>query len=162
MKGTYPVIEKEYPYASFSSRAGARIIDLLFLLAVFNLFYLVDRFGAEGGLWPPSRWTDELAVPGEFSVANVLRGVFFFGFPIFYYVYLHGAYGQTFGKMAFRIRALNEDGSPMNYRRAFLRWLSYFLCDATLYFGYVWALFDKRNQGLHDKVCKTIVVQTHA
>ena len=155
-------MDKEYPYASFSSRAGARIIDLLFLLAVFNLFYLVDRYGAEAGMWGPSGWTDDLYVPGRFSLENVIRGVFFLGFPVFYYVYLHGAYGQTFGKMAFRIRVLNEDGSPMNYRRAFLRWLSYFLCDATLYFGYVWALFDKRKQGLHDRVCRTLVVRTDA
>jgi len=155
-------MEKEFPYASFSSRAGARIIDLLFLLAVFNLFYFLDRYGADGGLWPQGGWEDDFTVPPSASLANVLRGVFFFGFPIFYYVYLTGAYGQTFGKMAFRIRVLNEDGTPIGYRKAFLRWFSYFLCDLTLYIGYLWALFDKRRQGLHDKVCRTIVVRTDA
>lgn len=155
-------MDKDYPYASFPSRAGARIIDLLFLLAVFNLFWLVDRQGADAGLWPPGGWTEDFAVPPTVSAANVFRGIFFFGFPIFYYVYLTGAYGQTFGKMAFRIRVVNEDGSPIGYGRAFLRWLSYFLCDATLYIGYLWALFDKRRQGLHDRVCRTIVVRTDA
>ncbi|KRT73949.1 MAG: hypothetical protein XU12_C0006G0116 [Deltaproteobacteria bacterium CSP1-8] len=28
----------------------------------------------------------------------------------------HGAFGQTFGKMALRIKAVNEDGSPLDYR----------------------------------------------
>lgn len=155
-------MEKEFRYAGFMSRAGARIIDLLLLLAAFNLFYLADRWGAAAGLWPESGWTEDLPLPGDFSAANVLRGVFFFGFPIFYYVYLTGAYGQTFGKMAFRIKVLNEDGTPIGYKKALLRWLSYFLCDLTLYVGYLWAIFDKRKQGLHDRVCRTIVVQTDA
>src|SRR3989337_1770343 len=28
----------------------------------------------------------------------------------------HSAFGQTFGKMALRIKAVNEDGSPLAYR----------------------------------------------
>ena len=74
----------------------------------------------------------------------------------------HGAFGQTFGKMALRIKVVNEDGSPLDYRKAFLRWLGYFLCDLTLDLGYLWAAFDLRKQGLHDKVCKTIVVHENA
>ena len=73
-------------------------------------------------------------------------------------MFLHGAYGQTFGKMAMRIKVLGADGSPLTYRTALLRYLGYFLCDLTLDLGYVWAAFDPRKQGLHDKVCRTIVV----
>jgi len=36
----------------------------------------------------------------------------------------------------------------------------YFLCDLTFYIGYLSAAFDPRKQGLHDKVCKTVVVRT--
>jgi uncharacterized RDD family membrane protein YckC len=75
-------------------------------------------------------------------------------------VYLHGAYGQTFGKMALRIKVVNEDGSPLTYGMALLRWLSYFLCDVTFFLGYLWVAFDKRKQGLHDRVCGTVVIRT--
>ncbi|KRT73954.1 MAG: hypothetical protein XU12_C0006G0122 [Deltaproteobacteria bacterium CSP1-8] len=154
-------MREEHPYAGFWIRLFARTIDLILILATFNLFYLGDRMGADAGLWAPSGfgegfWFDRL------SAENVVRIVFFVFFPAFYYVYLHGAFGQTFGKMALRIKVVNEDGSPLDYRKAFLRWLGYFLCDLTLDLGYLWAAFDLRKQGLHDKVCRTIVVHENA
>ena len=154
-------MREEHPYAGFWIRLFARTIDLILILATFNLFYLGDRMGADAGLWAPSGfgegfWFDRL------SAENVVRIVFFVFFPAFYYVYLHGAFGQTFGKMALRIKVVNEDGSPLDYRKAFLRWLGYFLCDMTLDIGYLWAAFDLRKQGLHDKVCRTIVVHENA
>ncbi|GAB4233860.1 MAG: RDD family protein [Deltaproteobacteria bacterium] len=150
---------EQSPYAGFWSRAAARIIDLVLIIAAFNLIYLADRLGADAGLWSDMGIGEGGSAAAGFSMANVLRGLFFFAFPVFYYVYLHGTYGQTFGKMALRIRVVNEDGTPLDHRKAFLRWLGYFLCDLTFYIGYLWAAFDHRNQGLHDKVCKTVVVR---
>jgi uncharacterized RDD family membrane protein YckC len=152
----------EVPYAGFWVRAAARTIDLFVILGIYSLFYLVDKLGVSGGIWAPSTIEDVYAITGVFSMENIVRAVFFFGFPVFYYVYLHGAFGQTFGKMALRIKVINEDGSPLDYRRAFLRWLGYFLCEFTLYIGYLWIAFDKRKQGLHDRVCRTLVVRTDA
>ncbi len=147
-------------FAGFWSRAAARIIDLLIIIAAFNLIYLVDRLGADAGLWTGMGLGEGSLTGAGFSMANVLRGLFFLTFPVFYYVYLHAMYGQTFGKMALKIKVVNEDGTPLDYRKAFLRWLGYFLCDLTFYIGYLWAAFDPRKQGLHDKVCKTVVVRT--
>lgn len=149
----------ELRYAGFWVRAAARIIDFLVIVGIYNIFYIVDRFGASAGLWAPSGF-EENVPERRLSPDNTVRGAFFLCFPIFYYVYLHGSYGQTFGKMAFRIRVVNEDGTPLDYKRAFLRWLGYFLCVFTLYIGYVMAAFDRRKQGLHDRVCRTLVVHT--
>jgi len=154
-------MREEYHYAGFWIRLVARVIDLILLLAAFNLFILVDRMGADAGLWTPTGLDNGIGFD-QLSVENLARVVFFLLFPVFYYVYLHGAYGQTFGKMALRIKVLNEDGSSLDYRKAFLRWLGYFLCDLTLNVGYVWAAFDTRKQGLHDKVCRTIVVHENS
>ena len=148
------------PYAGFWSRAAARVIDLLIIIAVFNLIYLADRLGADAGLWSGMGLDEGNAADERFSTINVFRMFFYLSFPVFYYVYLHGTCGQTFGKMAMKIKVVNEDGTPLDYRKAFLRWLGYFLCDLTFYVGYVWAAFDHRKQGLHDKVCKTLVVRT--
>jgi uncharacterized RDD family membrane protein YckC len=147
------------PYAGFWARAAARIIDLVLILGTFNLIYLADRLGADAGWWTGSGLGEGDTGDG-FSPSNVLRGLFFLGFPIFYYVYLHGSCGQTFGKMALKIKVINEDGTPLDYRKAFLRWLGYFLCDLTFNIGYLWVAFDSRKQGLHDKVCKTLVIKT--
>ncbi|MGB3399999.1 MAG: RDD family protein [Candidatus Deferrimicrobiaceae bacterium] len=154
-------MREEHQYAGFWIRLVARVIDLILLLAAFNLFILGDRMGADAGLWAPTGLDNGIGFD-QLSVENLTRGVFFLLFPVFYYVYLHGAYGQTFGKMALRIKVLNEDGSSLTYRKAFLRWLGYFLCDLTLNIGYIWAAFDMRKQGLHDKVCRTIVVHENS
>ena len=154
-----PSIEHPH-YAGFWSRAAARIIDLVVIIAAFNLIYLADRLGADAGLWTGMGLGEGGLAGAGLSMANVLRGFFFLTFPVFYYVYLHGTYGQTFGKMAMKIKVVNEDGTPLDYRKAFLRWLGYFLCDLTFYIGYLWAAFDHRKQGLHDKVCRTVVVRT--
>ncbi|GAB4364965.1 MAG: RDD family protein [Deltaproteobacteria bacterium] len=151
--------ERRFDYAGFWVRAAARVIDLLLILGVFNLFFLLDRYGARAGWWTGGEYSDRL-VPEGFSPAQVMRGIFFLGFPIFYYVYLHGAFGQTFGKMALRIRVVNEDGTPISYGKALARWFGYLLCDLTLYVGYFWAAFDARKQGLHDRICRTIVVRS--
>ncbi len=144
-----------FRYAGFWIRMAARIIDLVVILAAFNLFFLVDRLGSGAGLWAPAG----IVQGGDpFSAGNIVRLAFFLFFPGFYYVYLHGAYGQTFGKMALGIRVLNDDGSPISFGTSFLRWLGYFLCDLTLDIGYLWVAFDARKQGLHDKLCRTIVV----
>jgi uncharacterized RDD family membrane protein YckC len=153
---------RPYPYAGFWIRAAARILDFFAILASYNLFYLLYRLGADSGLWLPLA-PDEGILDGGFRAERALAGIFLFGFPIFYHVYLHGAYGQTFGKMALRIKVVNEDGSPIGYRKAFLRWLGYFLSGGlTLYIGYLWAAFDPRKQALHDKVVRTLVIHTSA
>ena len=147
---------ERFRYAGFWIRVAARIIDLILLLAGFNLFVLGDRMGSKAELWAPAG--DGFLRDG-IGAANLVRAVFYLFFPAFYYIYLHGAWGQTFGKMALGIRVLNDDGSPLGYRKSFFRWLGYLLCDLTLDLGYLWAAFDPRKQGLHDKVCGTIVVR---
>jgi uncharacterized RDD family membrane protein YckC len=155
-------VNRDLPYAGFWIRLAARSIDIVLLIGIFNLFFVVDRLVADAGFWDPP-WTAEGLSdlePGRISYADILRGVFFFGFPVFYYTYLHGAYGQTFGKMALRIKVLTADGAPLDYRKAFLRWLGSLVCNLTLDLGYLWVAFDARKQGLHDKLCRTIVVRT--
>lgn len=149
--------EEEPRYAGFWIRAAARIIDLILLLAAFQLFLLIDQEGAEAGWWTATGFGDPFG-SGRLLLENMARGFFFLAFPVLYYVYLHGAYGQTVGKMVLGIRVRNEDGSSLTYRKAFFRWFGYLLCDLTLNFGYVWAAFDPRKQGLHDKVCGTVVI----
>src|SRR4030065_914229 len=107
-------------------RLFARVIDLILILATFNLFFLVDQMGADAGLWAPSGFDEGFGFD-RLSAENVLRILFFVLFPVFYYVYLHGAYGQTFGQMALRIKVLNEVGTPLYYSKGFLRWRVYFL-----------------------------------
>jgi uncharacterized RDD family membrane protein YckC len=72
------------------------------------------------------------------------------------------AYGLTPGKHIMGIRVVRIDtGRPVGFWRMALRqvigqWLSAIVC----YLGFLWALFDANRQGWHDKIAKTLVVQT--
>ena len=76
-----------------------------------------------------------------------------------------GSRNQTFGKMALGIAVLDADSrSAIGYGRAFTRWLS----TATLWalwavpgvVDHLWPLRDSRNQALHDKLARSVVVRT--
>jgi uncharacterized RDD family membrane protein YckC len=67
--------------------------------------------------------------------------------------------GQTIGKKMMKVRIVKEDGSPITYGDAFLRnVVGYIISSAICDLGFIWALFDARKQGWHDKIFKTLVV----
>jgi uncharacterized RDD family membrane protein YckC len=43
--------------------------------------------------------------------------------------------------------------------RAALRYVGYVISTLVCYIGLIWAAFDSRKQGWHDKIASTVVVQ---
>lgn len=97
---------------------------------------------------------------------EVLLFVFIFLIPeAIYYTALIGSRNQTFGKMALRIEVVDaESRSPIGYGRAFRRWLSTATLRALFWVpsivDHLWPLRDPRNQALHDKFARSVVVRT--
>lgn len=82
-----------------------------------------------------------------------------------YHTALIGSRSQTFGKMALGIRVVDaESSSPIGYARAFRRWLSTAALRALFtvptIVDHLWPLRDPRNQTLHDKFARSVVVRT--
>jgi len=75
-----------------------------------------------------------------------------------------GSRSQTIGKMALRIRVVGaDDRRPIGYMRAFTRWLATALLWVFTIPGLVdhlWPLHDRRNQALHDKFARSVVVRS--
>jgi uncharacterized RDD family membrane protein YckC len=76
-----------------------------------------------------------------------------------------GSRNQTLGKMAVGIAVLDaESRSPIGYGRAFTRWISTAALRALFTIptivDHLWPLRDGRNQTLHDKVARSVVVRT--
>ena len=77
--------------------------------------------------------------------------------------------GQTPGKQLLGIRAIREDGQPATWGRMFLREfvyknivfgiLSVLTAGIVWVLDYLWALWDRDRQTLHDKLSGTVVVQ---
>ena len=82
-----------------------------------------------------------------------------------YQTVMIGTRNQTLGKMALGIAVLDaDDRSPIGFGRAFTRWLSTAAMRALFtvptIVDHLWPLRDPRNQTLHDKVARSVVVRT--
>lgn len=76
-----------------------------------------------------------------------------------YSVYFISKDGATLGKKAMKIRVVKTDGSGLTLWEAVLREvIGKFISSLLLGIGYLWAIWDKNKQGLHDKIAGTYVV----
>ena len=82
-----------------------------------------------------------------------------------YFTILNGnERGQTYGKRLLGIRVIDEAaGGPIGYGRSFGRWAVpaavNFFCGFFSIIDGLWPLWDDRNQALHDKVAKSVVIR---
>jgi uncharacterized RDD family membrane protein YckC len=143
----------EHELASWGRRLAALLVDAI----VLGLAIAVALFAA--GM-PVDELRDRLQ-DGE----TLLFVVLFLIPEGIYYTALIGSRSQTFGKMALGIKVVDaESRSPIGYPRAFTRWMSTAAMRALFTIptvvDHLWPLRDRRNQSLHDKFARTVVVRT--
>jgi uncharacterized RDD family membrane protein YckC len=144
-------------YASWGSRVGAFIIDNLILFIPWAIaigFFIAAGVREDDGKNADSLWV----LGGLVSTAAFI-------IPFIYFSILNGnERGQTIGKRAVGIRVRKHDGvTPLGTGRALGRYaiqaaISVFLGPLILV-DYLWPLWDKDNQALHDKVVDSVVVR---
>lgn len=122
-----------YDLAPLSARLIALLVDSLLLAALTGVFALALRGWAGAGI-------------------GLLLGV------MYHWYFLTQHSGQTPGKMVMGIRVIKTDGTPLTASDAVLRYLGYHLNTAFFMLGWLWALADANQQGLHDKLANTFVV----
>jgi class 3 adenylate cyclase len=66
--------------------------------------------------------------------------------------------GRSLGKRIVGLRVIRIDGNPAGFGKSLLRTLLYLLSAFPFFLGFIWALFDKKRQGWHDKIVETRVV----
>jgi uncharacterized RDD family membrane protein YckC len=139
----------EVTLASLGLRASAFLLDYI-------LTMLIPAITVMLAVYFKRRW-------GALGLANftlLLGYLTAAAWIIFNSVILCVRDGQTFGKRFIGIRILRLDGGPLDYRTAILRHLvGYPLGLLCFGFGFWWALWDRRQQGWHDKIAKTLVVK---
>lgn len=141
--------------ASLFSRILAVIIDMLLLNAIFLIVSFLLDFGL-------SHLFIQLGITDEDFSYKIIGSVIYFVcllITFFYFTYFTHHYGKTFGKKVLAIKVIDNFGKNPDLLCAFKRevigkTLSSFFLGA----GFLWALFDKDNQALHDKIAKTYVV----
>jgi uncharacterized RDD family membrane protein YckC len=135
-------------YGGFWVRVLAFILDALVLGLITSA--LAPLLGAgttvtfEGNTWQVN------------TTANALGTLF----GLVYFVGFWGWRGQTPGMMAFNMRVVRaEDGGGVDWVRALLRYVGLIISFVVILIGVIWAAFDDRKQGWHDKIAGTLVVR---
>lgn len=76
-----------------------------------------------------------------------------------YFVYGWGM-GSTIAQRWFRLAVVDaETGRPIGFGRAGMRYFGYVVSALACYVGLIWAAFDPKKQGWHDKIANSVVVQ---
>ena len=106
-------------------------------------------FASFGGQVPTQDEVNTRSLP--LQLVSVIVGAAYFTF--------FWSTGATPGMRLFRLRVVDADSSqPIGVGRALLRYVGYVVSVACCYLGLIWAAFDGRKQGWHDKLAGTVVV----
>jgi uncharacterized RDD family membrane protein YckC len=132
-------------YAGFWQRAAAFVIDAL-LVTVILTPLMVVVFGMRSVSLDPSEHSWDLLA----LVAIALAVIAFWRFG-----------GATPGKVALGVKIVDAaSGAPPPAGRLALRFLGYFVSALPLYLGFLWIAVDRRKQGWHDKIARTVVINS--
>lgn len=132
--------------AGFWRRAAAFGVDALWLFALAGVIAIL----LTGQPWPGF---------GDGGALTALAAVIREGLPAVVLIIGWGRFGRTPGKLLLDLRVINaRTGEPPGYGRALLRYIGYFLSALPLGLGFLWIVFDRQRQGLHDKIAGTRVV----
>jgi uncharacterized RDD family membrane protein YckC len=133
--------------AGFGRRFAALIYDSLLiaaLLLVYTAVIVLLRGAAvtrdNAGIWWYAYCAGEVVVIGGYYVINWVRS------------------GQTLGMRAWRLRAVDASGKPLELAPAALRFLFGFLAWAPAALGVLWLYLDAEHLALHDRLSRTRVV----
>lgn len=87
-------------------------------------------------------------------------GIITFVIYIAYFTYLEGTKGQTIGKMAMRIKVVNEDGGHIDMGTAFIRNILRIIDGFLAYLvGAILIWTSHKKQRLGDRAAKTVVIK---
>ena len=134
--------------AGFGLRYGAWMFDFLISLIAIMIFTFVITAVSKQSVVGSNK--DLLLVAGLTLLLFVLN-----------FVVLAGTTGQTAGMRILGIYIVRQNGKPFTIKHAALRHLlGYPLSMAIGFLGFLWMLWDPRQQGWHDKLARTIVVMS--
>lgn len=144
-------------YGGFWIRFVAYIIDSI-IIGIPILILAVILGVALGVAMGASGTTTDTAVNTASQGIGTLVQLIAFVVSVGYFVFFWGR-GQTLGMRLFHLRVADANtGAPIGYGRAALRFLGFVISSIVCDIGLIWAAFDSRKQGWHDKMANTVVL----
>lgn len=139
--------DSEFEYAGFWIRFAALIVDNLIIMIISApyWFYNYQQMAAMP--------VDQMPL---YSAGDAILHLVIGAAVVWFWV----KKGATPGKMLFGLQVRDaKTGQFISVPRALLRYFSYLISYLILCLGFIWAGFDKKKQGWHDKIAKTVVVK---
>jgi uncharacterized RDD family membrane protein YckC len=149
-------------YAPWVKRVGATILDgIIGALAGIPLWigYVVLLSHLHTTTNPDGTTTSHMSSGGGIAYVLIVIGlVTSIAFWVWNVCLRQGRTGQTIGKGVLGIRLIDENTSqPIGAGMSFLRAIVHIL-DGFCYLGYLWPLWDSKNQTFADKIMHTVVI----
>jgi len=145
-------------YGGFWIRLVAYIIDAIIIFIPVVILAVILGFAMGVALGVSNNTSDQstnTAVAGIQGLIQLLSFVATVG----YFVYFWSS-GSTIGMRLFHLRVADANtGQPIGLGRAALRYIGLVISALVCYIGLIWAAFDSRKQGWHDKIATTVVLQ---
>lgn len=135
----------DFRYASFKDRLIAFCIDVL-------ISYLLSLLLSQIWTWISSG----LSIVADQNIIDYIIDLI--SGPV-YFILMFYYFEATIGSMIMKIRLVSESGNKaFLWQIAFRETIGKLISGIILGYGYFWIIADKRNQGFHDKMAKTIVI----
>ncbi len=155
-----------YERAGFGARFGGWFLDGL----LYGLLAAV--FAVPGGIMIGTAFSDCVSIgeeivcpPGEPSAGQLALGGLLIAVGVILVVVLYiralGKTGQTWGRKIVGVKVVGEmSGQPIGVGKALGRQLfASFISGQIFYLGYLWMLWDDKQQTWHDKIVGSIVIK---
>ena len=151
-----------YKFAGFWRRLVAYTVDNIIINIIFIILALIIATAfISGSMSGNARaWAVDLTDPARITSIVLLALALYVVLSIAYFTYFHGIKGRTPGKMLLGLQVLSTAGTTIGFGTAFLRSVGYLVSSLlfTIPVGFIWAAFDRRKQGWHDKIAGTVVI----
>ncbi|MFI7193995.1 RDD family protein [Nocardia nova] len=159
------------PYASWFARVGGYLIDALIVGVPLAILYgLAFGLGTkdvdcsfDDDPYSSSYSYSSTCTGGGLTAVGIILLLLAIAVGVglgLWLIHQEGTTGQTPGKKVVGIRVIKEaDGQVLGFGMAFVRKLCHILDNALCGLGYLWPLWDEKNQTFADKIVSTIVVQ---
>jgi len=146
------------PYGSFPQRLGALLVDSVLAIGcgMAVVFVSLMAIGPIVFFVPLPEPPDiEAAESALFAVMSSEWGL-----GVVCYFWLGNSLGGTPGKRILGLRVLSaSDQSNLGLRRGLIRYLVFLVGGFLFYLGWLWVIWDNKNQAWHDKAADSLVVR---
>ena len=152
-----PASKVQYKYAGFWLRFLAYMVDFI-ILFFFGLF-IESLFGINNALMNAKSLSELKAVEASANYTMSIWASIVFGL-VYYIVFWVDNDGATPGKKLLGIKIIKSNGEKIRFSNAIIRYIGTFISAFTILIGYLWIIWDKKKQALHDKIAGTLVIRT--